>query len=169
MIDDQERDVDRIKARIDREDTNLFARLATIYAASRKQAQGLLQTGGGLSIVEWRTLWDLHEIGPMTISDLASTQRADHSLFSRALPQMRQKGLVFMCQAEQDGRQTIVTLTDKGRDAYHLAAPIMGRRRAALSDAFTQTEIKEFVGYLDRLEDFVRLPVNQIVETESID
>jgi len=167
MITDQERDVDRIKARVDREDTNLFARLAAIYAASRKQAQDLLQIGGGISIVEWRTLWDLHEVGPMTISDLAATQRADHSQLSRALPQMRQKGLVSMRQAAQDGRQTIVTLTDKGRDAYNLAAPIMGRRRAALGDVFTQTEVKEIVGYLDRLENFLRLPANQIIEKEG--
>ncbi|MEO9517580.1 MAG: MarR family transcriptional regulator [Paracoccaceae bacterium] len=169
MVDDQERDVDRIKARIDREDTNLFARLAAIYAASRKQAQGLLQLGGGISIVEWRTLWDLHEVGPMTISDLASTQRADHSQLSRALPQMRQKGLVYMRQAAQDGRQTIVTLTDKGRAAYDLAAPIMSRRRDALDGVFTRTEINEFVGYLDRLEHFVRRPANQIVEKEDIE
>lgn len=169
MFGDQERDVDRIKARIDREDTNLFARLAAIYAASRKQAQGLLQAGGGISIVEWRTLWDLHEVGPMTISDLASTQRADHSQLSRALPQMRHKGLVSMHQAAQDGRQMIVTLTDKGRDAYHLAAPIMGRRRDALDSVFTQTEINEFVGYLDRLEHFVRRPASEIVQGENIE
>ncbi|MEP3783316.1 MAG: MarR family transcriptional regulator [Ascidiaceihabitans sp.] len=169
MVDDQERDVDRVKARIDREDTNLFARLAAIYAASRKQAQGLLQSGGGISIVEWRTLWDLYEVGPMTISDLASTQRADHSLLSRALPQMREKGLVSMRQAAQDGRQTIVALTDKGRDAYHLAAPIMGRRRAALNEVFTQTEIKEFAGYLDRLEDFVRRPASAVIQKEDVE
>ena len=57
----------------------------------------------------------------MTISNLAATQRADHSQLSRALRQMRQKGLVSMRQAAQDGRQTIVTLTDKGRDVYQFA------------------------------------------------
>ncbi|MEP1766033.1 MAG: MarR family transcriptional regulator [Sulfitobacter sp.] len=168
MKEDQERDVSAIKARIEREDANLFGRLATIYAASRKQAQDLLQTGGGISIVEWRTLWDLHEVGPMTISDLASIQRSDHSQLSRALPQMRQKGLVSMRRAAQDGRQTIVKLTDKGRGAYHLAAPIMGRRRAEVSDVFTQAEIVDFIGYLDRLEDFVRRPVEEVIRKDDI-
>jgi DNA-binding MarR family transcriptional regulator len=169
MTDEQERNVDRINARVDREETNLFARLASIYAASRKQAQDLLQKGGGISIVEWRTLWDLHEVGPMTINDLSSTQRTDHSQLSRALPKLRDKGLVSMHQAMQDGRQTIVTLTAKGSDAYQLAAPIMDKRRATLGEAFTQTEITEFVGYLDRIENFVRRPANDILQEEEIE
>lgn len=94
----------------------------------------MLQNGGGISVVKWRTLWDRYEVGPMTISDLASTQRTDHSQLSRALPKMRKMGLVPMRHAAQNGRQTIVTLTDKGRDAYYLAAPIVGRRRDALGD-----------------------------------
>ena len=169
MASDQERDVDRIQARIDREDTNVFARLAAIYAASRKQAQDLLQFGGGISIVEWRTLWDLHEVGAMTISDLAATQRADHSQLSRALPQMREKGLVSMRQAAQDGRQTIVTLTERGQAAYDLAAPVMGRRRAAIADDFTPEEIAELVGYLDRIEGFVRRTADDILSKEEIE
>ena len=166
---DQERDVDRIGARAEQAGSNLFARMAAIYAASRKQAQDLLQVGGGISIVEWRTLWDLHEVGPMTISDLALTQRSDHSQLSRALPQMREKGLVSMRQAAQDGRQTIVTLTAKGRDAYHLAAPVMGKRRAVLSDVFTPEEIAELIGYLDRFEAFVRRPADDILSKEEVE
>ena len=52
---------DRIRARQSREDTNLFSRLPAVYAASRTQGQRCLQHGGGLSIVEWRTLRDLAE------------------------------------------------------------------------------------------------------------
>ncbi|PYG26688.1 MarR family winged helix-turn-helix transcriptional regulator [Pelagimonas varians] len=166
MTKSAERDVARIRARQAREDTNVFARLASIYAASRKQAQRLLKGGGGISIVEWRTIWDLHEAGPMTISDLASTQRADHSLLSRALPRMQEKGLVDMRRAADDGRQTIVTLTDEGRRAYDLAAPVMGRRRAALRDVFTEDEIVTFVGFLDRFEEFAHRPASDIAAKE---
>ena len=167
MTERSKRDEDRIKARQAREDTNVFARLASIYAASRKQAQRLLLGCGGLSIVEWRTLLDLHEVGPMTISDLALTQRADHSLLSRALPDMRRKGLVSMRRATNDGRQTIVEISDIGEDAYRLAAPVMERRRAALRDVFTDDEITAFVGYLDRLEGFVRRPASDIASKET--
>lgn len=166
MTTTPERDVARIKARQAREDTNVFGRLAWIYATSRKQAQHLLQDCGGLSIVEWRTLWDLHEAGPMTISDLASTQRADHSLISRAIPQMQRKDLVAIRRATQDGRQTIVTITEKGLEAYGLAAPVMAGRRAALREIFSEDEIADFVGYLDRFQGFVDRPASDIAPKE---
>ncbi len=163
----KERDIERIEARRAREDFNVFSRLPAVYAASRTQGQHLLQIGGGLSIVEWRTLWDLHEVGPMTIRDLASIQRSDHSLLSRALPDMRRKGYVTMNRSQEDGRQTIVALTQVGRDAYDRAAPTMARRRAALREVFTEQEVVEFVGYLDRLDAFLRVPVEEILEKNN--
>lgn len=159
-------DHDRIKSRRNRENLNVFSRLPTVYAASRRQGQKLLQIGGGLSIVEWRTLWDLNEVGPATVSDLAAIQHADHSLLSRALPEMRRKGLITMKRDPKDGRQAIVALTPKGADAYNRAAPVMARRRAALRDVFSEDEIGTFVNFLDRLEEFLRMPIEQITETK---
>ena len=166
MTSVKERDIERIEARRGREDFNVFSRLPAVYAASRTQGQHLLQIGGGLSIVEWRTLWDLHEVGPMTIRDLASIQRSDHSLLSRALPEMRRKGYVSMRRSEEDGRQTIVALTQTGRDAYDQAAPTMARRRAALRETFTQEELADFVSYLDRLDQFLRMPIHEVLEAK---
>ena len=160
-------DRDRIEERRKRETLNVFSRLPAVYAASRRQGQLLLKIGGGLSIVEWRTLWDLHEVGPATVGDLAAIQRADHSLLSRALPQMRRKGLVTMQRASGDARRSVVALTDKGRAAYARAAPVMARRRAALRETFTDEEIHVFVDMLERLEEFLRLPVNRIARPED--
>jgi DNA-binding MarR family transcriptional regulator len=160
------RDTSRIKARQEREDFNVFSRLPTVYAASRAQGQKFLKCGGDLSIVEWRVLWDLHEVGPMTIRDLAIVQRTDHSLLSRALPDMRRKGYLTMNRDAEDGRQTIVELTSQGRQAYAIAAPIMAMRRAALREVFTPDEIADLVGYLDRLEAFLRMPVETLIQKE---
>lgn len=162
----KERDFERLEARRKREDFNVFSRLPAVYAASRTQGQNLLQKGGGLSIVEWRTLWDLHEVGPMTIRDLASIQRSDHSLLSRALPEIRRKGYVTMRRSSEDGRQTIVAVTQAGRKAYEQAAPIMKCRRAALRDVFSEQELANFVGYLDRLDLFLRTPIEDIFENK---
>jgi DNA-binding MarR family transcriptional regulator len=167
MADEMKTDETRIAARKAREDTNIFSRLPTVYAASRKQGQHLLQRGGGLSIVEWRVLWDLHEAGPMTIGDLAQIQRADHSLLSRALPEMRRKGFVKTLKDQRDGRQMLVALAPEGKAAYERAAPIMARRRAALKEVFTPQEIASFAGFLDRLEDFLRQPVEDIAQTQE--
>lgn len=158
-----ETDANQIRARKEREGLNIFSRLPAVYAASRTQSRQYLEIAGGLSVVEWRTLWDLAEAGPLTIRDLAAIQRADHSLLSRALPEMRQKGFVTMQRDVQDGRQTIVSLTQKGRAAYDKAAPVMAQRRAALKRVFSETEICEFAGFLDRLEEFLRVPVDDLL------
>lgn len=156
-----------MRARMEREGTNIFSRLPAVYAASRTQSRKFLELGGGLSVVEWRTLWDLAEVGPLTIRDLATIQRADHSLLSRALPDMRKKGYVAMERGSKDGRQTVVTLTVKGRAAYTQAAPIMAQRRAGLREVFSEEEIQVFAGYLERLEDFLRLPIESIIEKQK--
>jgi len=64
---------------------------------------------------------------------------------------------------KSDGRQTIVAIAPKGRTAYAQAAPVMARRRAAIRETFTEDEIKDLVGYLDRLEAFLRQPISEIL------
>jgi DNA-binding MarR family transcriptional regulator len=160
-------DAEQIRARMEREGFNIFARLPAVYAASRTQSRNFLDIAGGLSVVEWRTLWDLAEAGPLTIRDLAAIQRADHSLLSRALPDMRRKGYVTMHKDTRDGRQTVVALTESGRAAYDRAAPVMAQRRAALRDVFSQEEIRAFAGFLDRLEEFLRIPTTDLLASRK--
>lgn len=162
MTEPAQIDARQIRARMEREGLNIFSRLPAVYAASRTQSRKFLEIGGGISVVEWRTLWDLAEAGPLTIRDLAAIQRADHSLLSRALPDMRDKGYVTMDRDTRDGRQTVVELTPKGRAAYHRAAPVMARRRAALKEVFSEEEIRVFAGFLDRLQEFLCIPADQI-------
>ena len=157
---------ERIKQRRAREENNLFSGLPATYAASRLQGQRILQRASGLSIVEWRVLWDLSEAGPMTIRDLADVQRIDHSQLSRALPAMRDKGYVTMARNGTDGRKVLVTLAPAGIAVYEQTAPVMKQRRDALKATFTDEELKTFIGLLDRLEDFLRQPIDTILESE---
>lgn len=160
-------DREHLSERKARERRNVFSRLPAVYAASRSQGQKLLQDAGGLSIVEWRTLWDLHDVGSMTIRDLAYLQRSDHSLLSRALPEMRLKGYVTMQQDPRDKRQMVVALAPEGRAAYLRAAPVMARRRQALREVFSEDEIDTFISYLDRLEAFLRQPTDTILAEDA--
>ncbi|MEQ6203970.1 MarR family transcriptional regulator [Sulfitobacter sp. HNIBRBA2951] len=157
---------ERIMQRRAREKNNVFSRLPATYAASRLQGQRLLQQANGLSIVEWRVLWDLSEAGPMTIRDLAEIQRIDHSQLSRALPAMRDKGYVTMARNGKDGRKVLVSLAPAGIAAYEQSAPVMKQRRDALRATFTDEELTTFIGLLDRLEDFFRQPIDAILESD---
>lgn len=146
----------RLQARKSHEDANLFSRLQATHNVARQNSLRYLRSCGDLSVVEWRTLWDLHEVGPLSVRDLAAIQRNDHSLISRALPAMRRKGFVTMRRDERDGRQTVVALAEAGRAAYLQAAPVMASRRRSLRSAFTEDELAQFVSLLDRLEAFLQ-------------
>ncbi len=165
--DQKARDSKRLTARKAREERNVFSRLPAVYAASRRQGEKFLSRGGNLSIVEWRTLWDLHDAGPMTIRELSELQRSDQSLLSRALPSMRAKGYVSMQRCEVDGRQTVVALAPAGEEAYLRAAPIMAKRRQAMRAIFSEDELDTFIGYLDRFEVFLRQPIDDILDPKE--
>lgn len=142
----------RVAARKASQDKNLYGRLQAAAMASRGQAQRLLQSGGGLSITQWRILWDLKEAGPLSVQDIASIQRTDHSLISRALPAMREKGYVTSAPNSEDRRQSLVAMTPAGESAFEYAAPIMQGRRTALSHAFTPDEVAMFLNLINRFE-----------------
>jgi hypothetical protein len=44
----------------------------------------------------------------------------------------------------------------------------MARRRAALKEVYSEEELVEFVNYLDRLDMFLRAPIEDIVAKEQI-
>ena len=142
----------RAERRRAHEDANLFGRIQAAAMASRVQGKKFLDAAGGLSIPEWRILWDLHEAGPLSMQDMATIQRADHSLISRAMTGMRQKGYVTVQRDDDDKRQTLVHLTEDGLRAYLRAAPVMKRRRALLANGFTESEMAQFLDLIDRFE-----------------
>ncbi len=148
----------RLAARKATQDANLFGRLQAAATASRTQAQRLLLSAGGLSITQWRILWDLHEAGPLSVQDMASIQRTDHSLVSRALPAMRDKGYVETVPNPDDKRQSLVNMTAAGAQAYANAAPIMQMRRDGLGESFDQDEIATFLRLIDRYEAHLNQP-----------
>lgn len=151
MDEEAEARARRVARRRRTQSANPFVRVQAAAAASRAQAQRLLRPFG-LSILEWRVLWDLHEAGPLTVRDLAAIQRADHSLISRALPAMRARGLVTAVGGARDRRRTLVSLTAAGAVAYGAAAPTMRARRAVMSAGFTEREHAALLDLLARYE-----------------
>ncbi|KIN63758.1 putative MarR-family transcriptional regulator [Sulfitobacter noctilucicola] len=158
---------ERVAHRKSHQEANIFSRLAAASATSRAHAQRLLKQSSGLSIVEWRVLWDLSEAQPLSVRDFANIQRNDHSLISRALPQMQKKGYLVLSQDPNDKRQTLVTLTEKGRAAFDQAAPIMKARRDMLRATFTAEEASLFLTFIERFENSLEPSSGQKnIETE---
>lgn len=154
--------VDRYKARCLMQERNLFGRLQAAALASRTQAKRLLRSVGDLSITEWRVLWDLAEAGPLTVTEMASIQRTDHALISRTIPIMIRKGYVATTTGSKDRRTSLVALTTAGRTVYEKTSVIMSRRRAALSNVFSEADLDSFLGLIDRFEQFLEDPAHAV-------
>lgn len=150
---------DKVKARLLEQNRNLFGRLSAASLASRVQAQRMLKSAGELSITEWRVLWDLAEAGPLTVTEMAAIQRTDHALISRAIPGMVRKGYVTTRPGQSDRRQSMIALTDFGREVFQKTSVVMSARRAALSRTFSDDEMQTFIELIDRFEAFVEAPL----------
>ncbi|MBM2576370.1 MarR family transcriptional regulator [Jannaschia sp. Os4] len=165
MTADQLDRAERCEARRRAQRRNLFGRVQAAASASRTQAQRLLRAKGDLSITEWRVLWDLAEAGPLTVTEMASIQRTDHALVSRAVPSLAKKGLVTTTTGADDRRTSSVALTPAGRSAFEATAGTMSARRAALAATFSQAEMDTFLDLIGRFERFVEGPVPPLAET----
>lgn len=152
--------VDRFNARRLEQERNLFGRLQAAALASRAQAKRLLQSAGHLSITEWRVLWDLAEAGPLTVTEMACIQKTDRALISRTIPAMIQKGYVATTTGKKDRRTSLVALTAVGRSLFEETSVTMSQRRAALSSAFSESDLDTFLGLIERFEHFVEEPLS---------
>lgn len=81
--------------------------------------------GSGVSGADYQLLVPLAEPpeGPWRPRELASATGWDRSRLAHQLRRMEQRGLITREDCADDGRGTLIRLTDTGRDALRRAAP----------------------------------------------
>jgi DNA-binding MarR family transcriptional regulator/N-acetylglutamate synthase-like GNAT family acetyltransferase len=88
---------------------------------------GLLQASwldSSYSLTQARVLYELSRRKACTASDLASELGLDHGYLSRILRGFADRGLITRQRSKDDGRQSVISLTAKGRKAF---APLDAR------------------------------------------
>ncbi|MBE3559400.1 MAG: MarR family transcriptional regulator [Ktedonobacteraceae bacterium] len=80
--------------------------------------EGLLHTP--YTLTEARVLFELAQQDDLTSTDLGRILGLDAGFLSRILSRFEQQGLVERVRSETDGRQRLLRLTAKGRDAFAL-------------------------------------------------
>jgi DNA-binding MarR family transcriptional regulator/GNAT superfamily N-acetyltransferase len=112
--------------------------------------EGLL--GSPLSLTEGRVLYELAQRESTTASELAQELGLDSGYLSRMLKSFAAKGLITKRASKSDGRQIILTLTDRGREMF---AVIDARSRdeiAALLGSLPTSHQTQLVAGLERVE-----------------
>jgi DNA-binding MarR family transcriptional regulator/GNAT superfamily N-acetyltransferase len=121
---------------------NLDRRIAAVRHFNRFYTQriGLLQAAwlnSPFSLTEARVLYELAHRDRPTASALAKDLGLDAGYLSRILQAFGKRGLVSKKASSKDGRQNLLSITDRGRNAY---APLEAR---------SQEEIAVMLGALD--------------------
>jgi DNA-binding MarR family transcriptional regulator/GNAT superfamily N-acetyltransferase len=101
----------------------LEGRIATVRRFTRFYTRhiGLLQEEllqSGFSLAEARVLYELAHRTPMTATALAAALNLDAGYLSRILRRFAEIGLVSKKRIPNDGRQSLISITAKGRKAF---------------------------------------------------
>ena len=138
-------------------DASLAAQIAAVRRFSRFYTrrigvlhEGLL--GGPLSLTEGRVIYELAQHGTATATGLGGELGLDAGYLSRILRGFEERGLIDRRPSEMDGRQTLLSLTERGREAF---AAIDARSRSEIGgmlEALPAAERQALVAALGRAE-----------------
>ena len=128
-------------------------RVSQLSSKLNAQAARILREKCGLSLVQWRILVLLTELGSSHAALVAQYAGMDAGLFSRKMRSLVDNGLIKSVPDKKDQRQTRLSITSAGRTTYRNAMPTMEARREALLEGVTAEEKRAFFKMLDKLEE----------------
>jgi DNA-binding MarR family transcriptional regulator/N-acetylglutamate synthase-like GNAT family acetyltransferase len=129
---------------------------------------GVLQEawlGGPFSLTEARVLYELAHRDKPTAALVCSNLELDPGYLSRMLGAFQKRGLVKKTPSEKDGRQSLLTLTDKGRQQF---APLEARTAKQVGDMLgelSEQQQRQLTGAMHTIEKL--LGAKEKAEAES--
>ena len=119
---------------------------------------GVLQ--GGLlsspySLTEVRVMFEISQRGSTTASELASILGLDHGYLSRLLQHLQSLKLLGKKRSSSDGRQLLLTLTNKGQKAYEALDLRASSEIQLLLKDFSAEEIQKLLASMDTIRDLL--------------
>lgn len=112
--------------------------------------------GFPVSLNEWRLLRLLFIFGPVCATDIIETLAMDKTTVSRAVTSLHRSGYVELGSNPEDRRQTLILLTDKGRQLHGRIAPRDEAVDRAFEELLSATELKYFHRIMRKLRRFAQ-------------
>ena len=133
------------------------ARIAAVRRFSRFYTRqlGLLQESlvqTRFSLAQARVLYELANRDSVTASELAADLDLDHGYLSRILRRFAEDGLLGKKRAANDGRQSVITITAKGRKAFAPLNKGSHDQVAAMLEQLSVAEQQRVVGAMNTVE-----------------
>lgn len=136
---------------------DLAARIAAVRQFNRFYTRqiGLLRDGlvdTRFSLTEARVLYELGQAGDTTASAVAGALGLDHGYLSRILGAFAEAGLITRRPSPEDGRQTRLTLSAKGRTAFRTLDRGSHRLVAVLLETMPEPRQRRLVDAMRMIE-----------------
>jgi DNA-binding MarR family transcriptional regulator/GNAT superfamily N-acetyltransferase len=104
------------------------------------------------SLAEARIVWELGHAGEATATALGRDLELDLGYLSRLLQGLRRRGLVQAERSPEDGRQSLLALTDKGRKSYAALDARSREDMARMLAPLSSSSRHELAGAMRRIE-----------------
>jgi DNA-binding MarR family transcriptional regulator/GNAT superfamily N-acetyltransferase len=142
---------------------DLERRIAAVRRFSRFYTRqlGLLQESlvhTRFSLTEGRVLYELAHRDTVTASTLAADLDLDHGYLSRILRRFGEDGLIAKKRATEDGRQSLITITAKGRKAFAPLNKGSHDQVAQLLARLSRAEQARLIGAMETVEALLDTP-----------
>jgi DNA-binding MarR family transcriptional regulator len=115
----------------------------------------------GLSIVMWRVLVTLSQLGPLRQIDLAEQTSIDVSTLSRLVTRLGQKGLVTRARSTNSNREVTVRVTPKTEALMAELIPIARRLERRAIAGLSARELKAAKDALRRIHANLSAPTRK--------
>jgi DNA-binding MarR family transcriptional regulator len=106
----------------------------------------------GITIPEWRLIAHLAEVGTCSSGEICARTAMDKAKVNRAVMRLVAAGLVLAGTSSQDRRVNALKLTARGQKIYEQIVPMALDHERSLLDPLSETEIKELVRILGKLQ-----------------
>jgi len=127
-------------------------RLSILSQTVSEALHGLYASPYGLSVPQWRVMAVLGRFAPMAAADICQRTVMDKVAVSRAVADLRSRGLVAAAVDRRDARRTALTLSPAGRAMHRRIVPIALEFERSVASALSSEERAVFVALCERLQ-----------------
>jgi homoprotocatechuate degradation regulator HpaR len=106
----------------------------------------------GLTEQQWRVLRVLGEDGTSEAGHVAERACILPPSLSRIIKALEERGLIFSSRSKDDGRRTMIEITESGLRFLETAAPQSSAIYVSIEKAFGKGELADLLNKLERLQ-----------------
>jgi len=126
-------------------------RLSVLSNTVSKRIADLYEAEFGLSMSQWRLMAVMGEAPGLNATEIVTRTAMDKVAISRTVASLIKLGYAKREASQEDGRQSLLYLTRKGRGVYARIVPMARAEQDAVTEALSPDEIEELNRLLGKL------------------